>query len=246
MKIKFTGTGSGQTSLKRFHSSFVIQLRDYNLLVDTGDGISRALMIAGISFNSISAILYTHMHPDHAAGLPSLLVQMKMRKRKDALIIYCHIKHEEQIISILNNTHIYIDKLGFELEFRTFLPGGITDAAEGLVFKTELNSHLDDLKKNPKGIKPVSCGFLFSYKGKNIFYTGDISSEKDLNTFRNEKIDIMIAESTHIPLDILEKAYKNSGAEYLYLTHIGDDLEIPSGFTGDRVIILEDGFEIEV
>jgi ribonuclease BN (tRNA processing enzyme) len=246
MKIKFIGTGSGQTSLKRFHSSFVIQSGNFNLLVDTGDGTSRALLNAGIDFNSITAILFTHMHPDHSAGLPSFLVQLKMLKRKDGLTIYCHNKHTEQITAFLNNTHIYIDRLGFMLEFRTFLPGGLTDTAGGLVFKTELNSHLKDLQSNPKGIKPISCGFLFSYQDKNIFYTGDLGDEKDLYIFRNEKIDIIITESTHISFEKLEKAFAELGAGSMYLTHIADDLIFPEGFLKDNIIAVEDGYEIEL
>ncbi|MEO8398834.1 MAG: MBL fold metallo-hydrolase, partial [Ignavibacteriaceae bacterium] len=75
-KIKFIGTGSGKTSLKRFHSSFLILNESYNLLVDTGDGISKALLLQNINYNSIDGILISHLHPDHYTGLPLLLVQM--------------------------------------------------------------------------------------------------------------------------------------------------------------------------
>jgi ribonuclease BN (tRNA processing enzyme) len=246
MKIKFIGTGSGQTSLKRFHSSFLIQSDEYSLLVDTGDGTSKALLRGGVDFNSISALIYTHMHPDHSAGLPSLIVQFKMMKRKKELFIFCHPLHKDQLLSLLNSTHVYPERLDFPINFSTFLPGGIAFIAEGIEFISGLNRHLEDLKENPEGITPVSCGFLFSLNNKKVFYTGDIGDEEDLYTFRNEKIDIMIAESTHIPLDKIRKAFMELGADYLYLTHISDDEEIPEKFIGENTAAVFDGYVINI
>ena len=88
MKIKFIGTGSGKTSLNQFHSSLLLISKNYNLLVDAGDGISRALLFNEIEFNIIDGILLTHLHPDHFSGLATLIVQMKMMKRKNSLDIF--------------------------------------------------------------------------------------------------------------------------------------------------------------
>jgi ribonuclease BN (tRNA processing enzyme) len=246
MKIKFIGTGSGQTSLKRFHSSLLIQKNEYKLLIDTGDSAARALMNSGEDVNTISAILFTHMHPDHSAGLPSFIVQLKMIKRKKELIIYSHSEHKKQLTEILINTHIYPERLEFPLTFRVYNPGEDFYAGEGITFRAELNVHLKELEENPAGISPVSCSFLFNMDDKNLFYTGDIGDEGDLYKFSNERIDIIIAESTHVPLEKLGKAYKALNAEFLYLTHIADDMEIPAVFLNDKIIAVTDGYEIYI
>ncbi|MDZ7623513.1 MAG: hypothetical protein U5J96_03575 [Ignavibacteriaceae bacterium] len=49
MKITFLGTSSGKASLNRYHSALLFTSEKYNLLVDAGDGISRALMSNGIT-----------------------------------------------------------------------------------------------------------------------------------------------------------------------------------------------------
>ena len=72
MVITFIGTGSGEASLKREHSSILISSEKFNLLIDTGDGISKAILKAGIDFNSINGIIFTHLHPDHYSGLAVL------------------------------------------------------------------------------------------------------------------------------------------------------------------------------
>jgi ribonuclease BN (tRNA processing enzyme) len=246
MIIKFIGTGSGQTSLKRFHSSILIQASGGSLLIDTGDGVSRALMSLGIDFNTIDGILYTHMHPDHAAGLPSLIVQLKMLKRKKELVIYCHPNHVEQLTGILNFMHIYPERLEFPLKFITLMPDGLTETGWGIKFKSELNHHLMDLEKNPKGITPVSCGYLFHLKDKKVFYTGDIGEEEDLYKFSDDRKDIIIAESTHIPLDKIKEAFIKSGADRLYLTHIAEDSEIPETELNEKILAVSDGYEINL
>jgi ribonuclease Z len=90
VKITFVGTGSGKTSLNQFHSSILISSESYNLLIDAGDGISRALLFNEINFNTVDGIVITHFHPDHFSGLPSLIFQMKISDRKKPLDVFIH------------------------------------------------------------------------------------------------------------------------------------------------------------
>jgi len=244
MKIIFIGTGSGQTSLQRFHSSLLIESGGFNLLIDTGDGISKALLSAGIDYKNISALLYTHMHPDHSAGLPSLLIQMKMLNRKDELLIYCHEQHKKNLTALLNYTHILPVRLDFQIRFETFSDNKLTDTGYGIKFKAAANSHLDDLKatlNNPD--EAVSFGFMFYLKEHSIFYTGDVGSDQDLYKFRNEKADIIISEATHISFDQVMEAFRILKPGYLYLTHISDGQEFPSS---DKIIAVRDKYEIHL
>lgn len=43
---------------------------------------------AGIDLNSLTDIFLTHFHPDHVAGIPSLLMSMWLLGRRDPLTIY--------------------------------------------------------------------------------------------------------------------------------------------------------------
>ncbi len=106
-EIKFIGTGSGKISLNRFHSSFLISTEKFNLLVDAGDGISKALLIQKIDFNSIDGILISHLHADHFSGLPSLIAQMKMNNREKDLSIFAN----ENLINFIKDQ--FIDHISF-------------------------------------------------------------------------------------------------------------------------------------
>jgi len=52
MQLTFIGTGSGRTSLDRFHSSLLFTTSDKNVLIDAGDSISRALKRQQVPINS--------------------------------------------------------------------------------------------------------------------------------------------------------------------------------------------------
>ncbi len=86
MKITFLGTGTSQgvpvigcgcsvcTSLdfrdKRFRSSIHIRINDLSLVIDTGPDFRSQMLRAGIT--KLDAVLYTHEHKDHTAGLDDI------------------------------------------------------------------------------------------------------------------------------------------------------------------------------
>lgn len=86
MKITFLGTGtscgvpfigcrcpvctSSDPRDKRWRSSILVEAEGEKIVVDTGYEFRLQCLRAGI--DQISAILYTHTHPDHLVGLDDL------------------------------------------------------------------------------------------------------------------------------------------------------------------------------
>jgi len=237
MELKFVGTGSGKTSLKRYHSSFLINSGGYNLLVDAGDGISRALMNQKILFNFIDGILISHLHPDHYTGLPALIVQMKMNERVNPLYIFCHESNSEFIKEFIYQSYLFENKLGFKVNVQSFQQDKIFEASDGLSFTARQNSHLErniSFDKS-KRLSFSSSSFLISVSARpsldgkvnerNIFFTGDIGEQKDLYIFNDMKIDLMISEITHITTEELIDAFRKLKPQKLYITHLSEEDE---------------------
>lgn len=226
MKILFLGTGSGKVSTNRFHSSILLSVKDYNLLIDAGDGIARSIITAGINFNSIHGILLTHLHPDHFSGLSSLLVQMKMLGRTNPLDIFIYYKLKTQVENILLQSYIFSERLGFEIRYKTFENDIQFVAAHNLSIIARQNSHLSHLE-NYKKIYPTlsfySASFLIRAENKKIIYTSDIGVQEDLYLYKEIISDIFITEVTHLPVSIiLEELLQISGGKF-YLTHYADE-----------------------
>ena len=73
MKVTFYGTGAGASYVAdRGGSCVMIEDGDEVILVDCGPGAVRRISQAGIEFGAIKAILMSHLHFDHAGGLPEL------------------------------------------------------------------------------------------------------------------------------------------------------------------------------
>jgi len=257
VKITFLGTSSGRTSLKRYHSSLLFSLDNYNLLIDAGDGISRSLISNGIFFNSLNGILFTHLHPDHFSGLPALIVQMKMMNRSEPLEIFIHESLAEVVEEFLLRSYLLSEKMGFEINYKTFRDDKHFNITDGFSFLARQNSHLNDLEKYRNKypfLSLYSASFLFESGSKKIIFTSDIGSEDDLLLFRENTPDILISEVTHIsPLTLLEKIHIINPA-ITYLTHLADEnipaineilAKHPLSFKG-RIKLADDGLSFEL
>ena len=227
MELIFVGTSSGRTSLNRFHSSFLLKSESENILIDTGDGISKALMNQNIDFNSITDIILSHYHSDHLAGLPSLLTQMIIKNRTVPLNIFTHSKLLVPLNSFLEICYIFLDKTPFNINLVGFDFSDKIAVTDSLSLTAKQNSHVTN-KHNilDTKINFISMSFLFELTGKKIIYTSDISAPEDLYLFQESKGGIFITEATHLPYSKLEDIISINSPDKIFLTHIDNEKEL--------------------
>jgi ribonuclease Z len=227
MEILFVGTGSGKTSLKRNHSSILIYDNGYNLLIDSGDGISKALLQQNIEINSINSVIITHLHADHYSGIASLTTQMKLLKREKPFSIYIHKNFADVIRSFLNSVYMFSETIGFNLNIMEYDFEKLFLLNNNISLAAIQNSHVH--KKEETKFYPdemfVSSSLLLRCNNKNIFYASDVGSAEDLYLFKNKSVDIMITECSHVSLDEIFASFQKLKPNKLYITHISDELE---------------------
>lgn len=224
MKIHFIGTGSAKSSLQYYHTSLLISSQKYNLLIDTGDGISRALLQSNIGFNSIDGILLTHLHPDHFSGLASLLVQMKLCKRQNPLTIFTHAELKKPVEEFIYRSYLFYERMDFNIIYKTFVQNDKINIAEGFAFISRKNTHLDQYEQyDPEHkLSFYSGSFLFICEGVNIFFTGDVGSEMDLHLLNDHIVDILISEVTHLNFQSLIEYKFNHRSTKIILVHLDE------------------------
>lgn len=225
MNLKFIGTSSGKTSLNRFHSSILVSTENYGLLVDAGDGISRALLSHNINFKEINGIIFTHLHPDHFSGLPALIVQMKMADRRTTLDIFIHHSLINVVEDSLLRSYLFPEKMKFELNYKSFKDDEQIKVSKNFFVLARKNSHLTELEQyqsNHSVISLYSASLLLEADGKKIIYTSDIGSTDDLFLFKEIVADIYILEATHIPLSALADFIKQIASDKIIFTHYPD------------------------
>jgi ribonuclease BN (tRNA processing enzyme) len=237
-----------------FHTSLLVQNGYYNLLIDAGDGIAKALLYAGVKYNEIDAIFITHTHADHFSGLASLLTQMKFTRRKKPLLLFIHSELENFVIDYLRHLFLFPSTFNFKLQIFGYKFGDEIEHAENLKIVPLQNTHIKN-KHNIKDIselKFVSASVLLKSNGVKVQYTSDVGAVSDLKLFTKFSPDYFISEATHIPFErivehIMQAKYKKS-----YFVHINNDDKIIeqhrklSEEKRSKIIITFDGMKVKL
>jgi ribonuclease BN (tRNA processing enzyme) len=186
------------------------------------------------------------MHPDHFSGLAGLLIQMKLVKRTEDLLLFVHESLQDTISGFIKISYLFAERLGFNLLIRPFNSDNFFHPLDNLEVLARQNSHLDDYIKNASGLSLSCSSYLFNFHNKLIFYTGDIGSEEDLYLFDDFNFDIMISEVTHVDQEKILNAFRASGAKKLYLTHLSDDDSVYSAAEQGKITYAYDGLTIPI
>ncbi len=210
MDILAVGTwGSGLEPDKR-NTAFLV---DGKTLLDCGPGTTEYLINSGIDISQIKRILVTHLHLDHAGGIPEFIWQRALHGICTDINITGPGEIVESIGNILRNYHT-----------PAFMMNGIT-----------FNRSDPDLSIRP-GKHPVEeYTYRISCSGKSVFYSGDTSyTEEAIENGRN--CDLFIHEATypdsmgkeanrygHSTVSDAIRAFRASGSRIFMPTHMTRD-----------------------
>ncbi len=87
LDVCLLGTGGTMPLPGRWLTSLVLRCNGRSLLIDAGEGTQIAAREAGCSFKNLDTICITHLHADHTAGLPGLLLTMGNMDRTEPVTV---------------------------------------------------------------------------------------------------------------------------------------------------------------
>jgi ribonuclease Z len=242
VKITFLGTADQIPSVRRNHTSILLNYNEENILIDCGEGTQRQFRIAGLNPCKITRILISHWHGDHVLGLPGLLQTLSASGYNKTLYIYGPRGIDRQIkdmlgvfgfkreyeIEIEEVSGKFFEKEDFYLEAEK-MEHGIPTNAYNFVKKGKLRIDKKKLKKfkisEGPHLSKLKEGKDIIFKDKK-FKVKDLTYEEKnlkisfvLDTLNNERIvpfvksaNLLISESS-FGEDLEDKA-----REHLHLT----------------------------
>ena len=87
-KVIILGSSNAIPTKDSENTHMVIVGEERTLLIDSVSNPILRLEQAGVDFNDLTDIIITHFHPDHASGIPLLLMDMWLMGRQRPLNIY--------------------------------------------------------------------------------------------------------------------------------------------------------------
>ena len=101
MHFVFLGSSGAVPGRDRDTTSILFVAGADAVLVDCGGSPGQRLMLAGTEPLALTRVVITHIHPDHAYGLPSLVQTLFLLGRKAPLRIACREEHLAPLRALL-------------------------------------------------------------------------------------------------------------------------------------------------
>ncbi|TXR53919.1 MBL fold metallo-hydrolase [Reinekea thalattae] len=159
MKIDVLGSGSAFAKSKNTAAITVTDAAGKMWLVDCGPTIPRALFNRNLPLDAIQVIYFSHIHPDHCAGLPALINYWKSFQRSAPLTIICQPEHRAALQSIACLGYWPEQTTTFEIQW---LDTEDSFSWQGWQLQTAETQH-----------EISNRAILFSVDNQRLFYSGD-------------------------------------------------------------------------
>ena len=173
MELTLLGTGCPSVDHKRFGPSNLISTKTAKILTDCGSGITQRLHELKVSSADIDALLFTHLHSDHAVDLYQLIISSWHSYRIKPWKIYGP-KGTKKFVKKIMDAWADERKLRISYESRASAKAFDIQVTE---FKSIGSIKIKDLsiKYFEVDHKPVkyAYGFCFTNKNKKLTISGD-------------------------------------------------------------------------
>ncbi len=217
MKITILGSSHGDATPTRNNSAILVELATGTYLFEAGEPVCASLIRRSFDFGSLRAVFVSHLHGDHAGGLPVLLKGF-LKYRKPHWHCAVHLPEAEAIPALEGwMKALHLPVVPEVLSFAPVVPGTFFD--DGQFRVTALPTrHFGRNSAIP------SYGYLFEAEGKRVLFTGDLSGDfHDFPALPPDvaSVDLCLSEATHAPLEAIVAAIPQASIRRLVLTHIG-------------------------
>ncbi len=224
VRVRFLGTGDAFSAGGRHQAGYLVEASETTFLLDCGATTLASLKREGLSAGAIDAIILSHLHGDHFAGIPFFLLEyIHSEVRTRPLRIAGPPGTGERVASLFGAMYGDLGALDlpFALEFVELLPGE----------RRELGPVALEPFRVPHQEREISLALGVRVDGRRILYSGDTGWTEDLVSHA-AGTRLFICEccvyDTRVPFHLdyprLWENRRRFETERLILTHTGKEV----------------------
>jgi len=244
VQVTFLGTGDAFNTRGQCHASHLVEAPQATAMLDCGPSALLALKREGMSADNIDIVLLSHLHGDHFAGVPFLLLDgVYDTPRTKPLTIVGPPETRQRIDALYRTLYREISQRPLPFQFNCIeTNGNETLELDGFVVRGFPVPHQEC---------ETSLGLRVTTAGKTILYSGDTGWTEDL-VEQSAGTDLFICEccffetrvNFHLDYPRIAENRDRFGCKRLVLTHIGREVANRAGEVECEVSL--DGMEVEV
>lgn len=222
--VTFAGSGDAFGTGGRFNTCLLVDAPESRFAVDFGASSMIALHRLGVAHNDLDAVLLSHHHADHAAGLPSLILDATLvTRRQHPLVIAGPVGTRDYLERLMETLFpgASVIRPRFELRIEEIETGRPVRLG-AIELRTYPAEHTPET--NPTSMR-ISVG------GKVIAFTGDSAWTEHIPAL-SAGADLLISECysydrdlpMHMSYATLKAHWGELGAKRVILTHMGPEM----------------------
>jgi ribonuclease BN (tRNA processing enzyme) len=221
--LTFLGTAPGYPTANKNHTGLLLDTGRQKILIDAGEPSARTLIEIGVDPADLDAIVITHGHSDHTAGLPMIIQAAWIVGRQAALPIILPAELIGPLRNWLSASYIGPDFLPFELRFHAWEDAPVHTVCDCEITPTS-TTHLQALVNRFGNGRFHAFSLAIRHSTFEFVFSGDLGTPADLAKPLQAGTDLLVCEIAHFPPQTLFEFLSSRRVRRLILTHASEEV----------------------